>query len=714
MRAAVLSLLATAVSVVFAGDFNVRDFGAKGDGESKDTAALQKAIDKCSTAGGGRVVLPAGTYLCGSVYIKSGVELHLEKGAAILGSPDLSDYCDMAAYPQNWGSKTEGWGPQHLLLAIEQKNVAITGAGTVDGNGRAFFDMSGPRYVGTTAWRWGAYGAGAKGRPGQTIVFVESEGVRVEGVTFRDMTCWSCLFHGCANVKVKNVTVRNDIRHLNTDGFDVDSCRDVEISGCDIETGDDAFAVRGSPSRLKNKDKACEDVYIHDCRGRVSACGVRVGVGQGAIRRVRFENLEFVDAGTGLQVQCCYGSARGGVSISDVVFKNVLLSSVVTGISVTGGTEGSSAPLENVSFEDVTIDALRIPIAVVGAGATRPRDIRFSRVHVRAQPVPVFNLRRPDGTFAYPGLDECVRVKSADGVVLSDVTMMSLGRRKPATVAKEDADVTMAEACGRRVFRAICKQGYHGPDAPGVTGNSLEAFKLAWKNGARLIETDCWMIKSGRIICVHDPKVLKQKSGEWHPSIRELSDEDVARIDIGRSVKSSVPVRMPYIEEVFASMPKYAVAQCELCGYTDAFADEFDRLRRESGLSETNIVLSGANRNALVDFKKRYPKYRTLLLNSKFLKHIKDKAAFGAWLGRLKADGISILCPNAAQAMKAGLSRAEADQASSAGIEMRVWGVNSPELLKYAVSLGVTAATCGNWKDVFAWAADMPDVEVTP
>ena len=277
-------------------------------------------------------------------------------------------------------------------------------------------------------------------------MFVESEGIRVGGVTFRDMTCWSCFFYGCANVRVKNVTVRNDVRHLNTDGFDVDSCRDVEISGCDIETGDDAFAVRGSPARLKDKTKVCEDVYIHDCKGRVSACGVRVGVGKGTIRRVRFENLELADAGIGLQVQCCYGAAKGGVSISDVSFKNVWLSAVVTGISVTGGTGEPSAPLENISFEDVMIDALRLPIAVVGTGRTRPKNIRFSRVLVRAQPVPVFNLRRADGTFAYPGLDECVRVKSADGVVLSGVEMMSIDKRIPATVAKEDAEVTVGPA----------------------------------------------------------------------------------------------------------------------------------------------------------------------------------------------------------------------------------------------------------------------------
>ena len=110
------------------------------------------------------------------------------------------------------------------------------------------------------------------------------------------------------------------------------------------------------------------------------------------------------------------------------------------------------------------------------------------------------------------------------------------------------------------VMRPICKQGYHSV-ALGVPGNSLEAFKLAWKKGAKLIETDCWMIKSGRIILVHDQRVLEIHSRQPQPPIKTFTDADVARIDIGRAVKSAKPVRMAYLEDVFATMPK-DVVQC--------------------------------------------------------------------------------------------------------------------------------------------------------
>ena len=127
-----------AAEIACGGEFNVRDYGAVGDGVSKDTASLQKALD-AATASGGRVVVPPGTYLTGSLWLKSRTELHLQRGAVLKASGDLADYNATDAYPQNWGSKSEGWCGKHLVLCLGQEDVAITGEGTVDGNGTVFF-----------------------------------------------------------------------------------------------------------------------------------------------------------------------------------------------------------------------------------------------------------------------------------------------------------------------------------------------------------------------------------------------------------------------------------------------------------------------------------------------------------------------------------------------------------------------------------------------
>ena len=205
-------LVGAAVSAA-AATHDVRAFGAKGDGRTKDTAAVQRALDACAGTGG-RVVVPPGTYLIGSIFLGDATELHLEKGATLLGSPDLADYNAPDAYPQNFGSVNEGWSAKHLVLAIEKKGVSITGRGVIDGNGRAFFGDK-PLWRGKVAWRDGAINARDwkhQGRPGQEIVFIECRDVSVRDVTLRDMTCWSCFFHGCENVVVGGLTIHRDGR----------------------------------------------------------------------------------------------------------------------------------------------------------------------------------------------------------------------------------------------------------------------------------------------------------------------------------------------------------------------------------------------------------------------------------------------------------------------------------------------------------------------
>jgi polygalacturonase len=389
MKALLIVLLGIGCcAVAYAQRYDVRAFGAMGDGATKDTAAIQRALDACAKTGG-TVVVPPGTYLTGSIYLGDATELHLEAGATLLGSPDLADYNAPDAYPQNWGSVKEGWSAKHLILALERRNVSITGRGAIDGNGRAFFDDK-PTYFGTRGWRLGAIGPrGARSeqrRPGQGIVFIECEGVAVQGVTLRDMPCWSCFFHGCAHVAVGGVTVRNGIRNLNTDGFDVDSCRHVRLGDCDIETGDDAIAIRGAPARLKDPSKVCEDVRVSNIVCRVSADGVRVGVGNGTIRNVRISNMEIRGAGRGLHVQCCYGSPKPGgkvgVDISDVTFENVTIRNATESICVMAGSPVANSTLRDILFRNVDAESYLSPV-LIADGATYPENVRFDGCRFR-------------------------------------------------------------------------------------------------------------------------------------------------------------------------------------------------------------------------------------------------------------------------------------------------------------------------------------------
>jgi polygalacturonase len=403
---------------------DVRAFGAVGDGRTKDTAAVQRALDACAGTGG-RVVVPPGTYLIGSIFLGDDTELHLEKGATLLGSPDLADYNEPDAYPQNWCSVNEGWSAKHLILVLEKKGVSITGRGVIDGNGRAFFADK-PMFRGKVCWRDGGINARDykhQARPGQEIVFIECRDVSVRDVTFRDMSCWSCFFHGCENVTVGGVTVRNGLCNLNTDGFDVDSCRNVRIGDCDIVTGDDAIAIRGSPARLKNPAKVCENVRVSNIVCRVSADGVRVGVGDGTIRNVRVSDMKIEHAGRGLHVQCCYGKKpKKGVDILDVMFERISIKDTAQAIFVGASSPDSKATLRDIRFDGVDAEG-EMPIVVAGGGETRVRGVSFANCTfrpVRSRGGPVED--REAGKLS-SGNNGAIRIERADSVVFRACTL---------------------------------------------------------------------------------------------------------------------------------------------------------------------------------------------------------------------------------------------------------------------------------------------------
>ena len=297
--------------------YNVRNFGAKGDGVAKDTVAVQRAIDAASSAGGGEVLLPAGTYLCGSVFLKSGVDFHLAEGAVLKGSPDPADYNAADVAPQNYGRLGVGDNTSggHLILCIEQENVTLRGPGKIDGNVGAFLKMpdgTHPKHKLKIPWR-----------PSQMVWFVESKGISIRDIEMADAPYWSCFIYGCEDVTVKNAhihTVR-DPHTYNGDGLDIDSSRHVRVSDCRIFTADDSITLRASGARLK-RDGDCADVVVSNCTFSSDCNAIRLGVGNGHIRDCSFHNIKIVDTRYAVNAVGAWSRPERGVDISRIFFEN--------------------------------------------------------------------------------------------------------------------------------------------------------------------------------------------------------------------------------------------------------------------------------------------------------------------------------------------------------------------------------------------------------
>ena len=292
----------------------VTEDGAVGDGVADDTAAIQRTIDRIASAGGGTVELPAGRYVSGSLYLKDDIDFHLAEGAMLLASTNRLAYNAWDVCPQNTTNAVEAsWGA-HLILCIGRKNVTVRGPGTVCGNSSAFTVSSDGRALGQREIAW---------RVSQMIYFVDSENIRLENLDLVDASYWSCFLHGCRDVKVRGLDIRTDrVRHtMSGDGLDIDCCQDVEVSGCRIDTADDAIAVRAN-DRCFGGRRPCTRVSVHDCELSGAPDGIRIGVGCGLVEDVSFRDLKISACTWAVKFSPSWQKGSG-TTIRNVRFENI-------------------------------------------------------------------------------------------------------------------------------------------------------------------------------------------------------------------------------------------------------------------------------------------------------------------------------------------------------------------------------------------------------
>jgi len=373
--------------------FNIAEYGAKGDGKTINTTAIHQAIQACAKAGGGTVYVPAGEFRTGTVILTSNIHLLIKAGGVLKGSDQISDYV------------SEGNNRFGLILARKAGNIAITGQGTLDGNGTAFMDMNKKRieddFDGKFIRQGKSYMYGdkemgdgpvlPKDRPGNMFVFSECKNILMRDVIVRDSPMWTIHIADSEGADIIGVRILNGISYANNDGIHCTTSRNIHISDCNIIAGDDGICVTG----FGPKKGVSENVTVSNCTIQSRSSGIRVGYGDNSIRNCLFQNLVIYGSNRGIGV---FSRDRG--DIENIQFSNIIIETRLH----TGHWWGHGEPIHlsavpiyenvvsgeirNVRFTDITARS-ESGIVVHGLKEKPMKNVLFRDVHLTFLPSPL-------------------------------------------------------------------------------------------------------------------------------------------------------------------------------------------------------------------------------------------------------------------------------------------------------------------------------------
>jgi polygalacturonase len=369
--------------------YDVKDFGAKGDGRTLDTAALQAALDACAKAGGGTVRLADGTYLSKPITLGNKTTLLLEDGATLKATDDPKDYLPEDV---SWGEILNGTKKGPFTPFIGGKDLtdsAIVGKGTIDGSGGRWWipaEEARRKVSGYTL-----------PRPNM-IVLTRCKNLRLSGIKLTNSPKFHFVPIECEDVLVEDVTILAPERAANTDGIDPSICRNVTITRCTIDTGDDNIAIK-SGRKLEGREFACENITVTDCVFR-HGHGVSIGAEVvGGVRGLVVKNCRFEGTENGIRIKS--RRDRGGV-VQDLTYSNLTMSNVYPAISIAGYYQQSSQMLflkddkgepvtettpifRNIKISNLTAASTKNAGLIAGLPESVITNVVLENVHISAE-----------------------------------------------------------------------------------------------------------------------------------------------------------------------------------------------------------------------------------------------------------------------------------------------------------------------------------------
>lgn len=351
--------------ILVQGQYDVMRFGAKADGTTLSTQAIQAAIDAAYKNRGGVVEIPAGTYRVGTLLLKDNVNLHLHPGAILSGSPDYRDYTEVN---QKFESRTRQLYAKYFMIFAEgAKNISITGAGTIHGNGAVHFQSTRPQNL----------------RPFM-IRLVNCENVIIRDVQLLEAANWTLHLLGCRDVNIDGVTIENT-GEGNRDGLDIDASRRVTVANARFSTTDDAIVLKTST------DVDCRDITITNCVLRTHASAIKTGTeSNGDFRNITVSNcvIKDIPVHAGIELITVDGGAMQNVLLENIAMENVATPIFIKlGIRARPYKEGQYVSrigdVQDIFLNNITVTNAKLPSSIMGLHSKSISNVTVSNYTVR-------------------------------------------------------------------------------------------------------------------------------------------------------------------------------------------------------------------------------------------------------------------------------------------------------------------------------------------
>jgi polygalacturonase len=343
--------------------FLITDFGAKGDGASLNTTFIQKAIDKAGESGG-TVVVPAGVFITATLFLKSNITLELASNATIKGSEKLADYLPFQA------TNHHDHYPYHLIVAFKLENVRISGMGILDGSGPAFWEER------PTKWH---FYPPKKGRVSPMLEFFGCKNLVFQDIRIQNSPGWTLHLNQSEQVNISGIQIENSLYGPNSDGIDINGCKNVSISNCKITCGDDAIVLKTTKGSAP-----CEYVVVSNCILETHCVAMKLGTeSHNDFRHIQFNNVMVKNASRVISLICNDGGTMENVQVNQVTASTNtgwILNRVIEINANKRTAESRAGKIKNVRISNLIVET--DGRALIGAAnGSSVEDIWVSDIH---------------------------------------------------------------------------------------------------------------------------------------------------------------------------------------------------------------------------------------------------------------------------------------------------------------------------------------------